>query len=668
MTTSRLTLTRSGNLRSLALRATALITGLLISITSAHAGESGRLGAKSAYRPATARGQAGYFPDGDSLSTRPFRDMGRDDFRRDNFDRDDFGRDDFGRENIRDDYRDGFRNDFRDESRTNFRDDYRDRDDDLFSHSRTRRNDYSSHRALPWRDQADDLFGTGSRRDRSYSPERYYSEPDLGAPSKVPRTFPRLPARDDLPKIQTDPLPSIQDLISRRYQDPAVLRFIGGLTPERGIAAYAEILNLIATRHIAPPNPGQLAQRGIQNITEALRNPAFAQANRMSGDGRQAAYFQQTMEAQLRQRPMQRAEDAVAVLQIAMQAGQQQLGLAPGVVATEFIYGAMESLDRFSAFMPPETVKSMNQQLGESVVGIGVQIEKSEEAVAVVKVLPGGSAQQAGLQKGDLIVSVDGRPLQGDLDSATSLIAGPEGTSVTLAVVRNGRGPTPMQLMRRSVELHSVNDVQMLDASAGIGYMKLDTFAASSAKEMEQALWTLHQQGMRSLVLDLREDPGGLLTAAVEISNLFLPSGTIVSTRGRTPSDNTTETATQPQTWKVPLVVLVDENSASASEILAAAIQDNGRGLIVGRRTYGKGTVQTLFPLQSVSGGLRLTTAKFYSPSGREMAGAGVQPDVPVPATSSNVRSGTSATDHDIAAAVDVARREITGGNSLSRR
>ena len=147
---------------------------------------------------------------------------------------------------------------------------------------------------------------------------------------------------------------------------------------------------------------------------------------------------------------------------------------------------------------------------------------------------------------------------------------------------------------------------------------------------MDQALWSMHKQGMKSLIIDLRGNPGGLLTTAIELSNKFLPSGTIVSTRGRTQQDNSAEYATAEQTWKTPLVVLVDENSASASEIFAAAIQENQRGIIVGRKSYGKGSVQTHFPLRSISGNIRLTTAKFYSPNDREMSGSGVTPDLQI--------------------------------------
>lgn len=192
----------------------------------------------------------------------------------------------------------------------------------------------------------------------------------------------------------------------------------------------------------------------------------------------------------------------------------------------------------------------------------------------------------------------------------------------------------------------------MVDPTRKVGYVKLKQFSESSAEDLEQAMWTLHNAGMNSLVLDLRGNPGGLLTESIQVSDLFLPAGVIVSTKGRNASDNTTETAQRAKTWKLPLVVLVDENSASASEIFAAAIQENGRGVVVGRRSYGKGTVQTHFPLTTVAGVLKLTTAKFYSPSGREMAGAGVTPDYVV--QNANEESAASlAEDHDLQTAFE---------------
>jgi carboxyl-terminal processing protease len=184
--------------------------------------------------------------------------------------------------------------------------------------------------------------------------------------------------------------------------------------------------------------------------------------------------------------------------------------------------------------------------------------------------------------------------------------------------------------MRQRIVLQSVSEARMEDSSRGIAYIKLEQFTESTINEIDSALMNLHQQGMQSLILDLRGNPGGLLTTAISLSDRFLPGGTIVSTRGRTAEDNTVELAHYPNTWKVPLIVLIDHNSASASEIFAAAIQENQRGLIIGEKSYGKGTVQTLFPLQTVSAALRLTTARFYSPDGREMAGEGVTPDIKV--------------------------------------
>ncbi len=193
---------------------------------------------------------------------------------------------------------------------------------------------------------------------------------------------------------------------------------------------------------------------------------------------------------------------------------------------------------------------------------------------------------------------------------------------------------------------------------------------------MDEALWSLHRQGMQSLVLDLRGNPGGLLTTAIQISDKFLPNGTIVSTRGRTTEDNTQETARRDKTWKTPLVVIVDENSASASEIFAAAIQENGRGLVVGRRSYGKGTVQTHFPLRAVGGNLKITTARFYSPTGRVMADAGVTPDIAVPKMADDQTVVPLASDTDVREAVRAAQgqkvRELAANpgqnNLMSRR
>ena len=187
-----------------------------------------------------------------------------------------------------------------------------------------------------------------------------------------------------------------------------------------------------------------------------------------------------------------------------------------------------------------------------------------------------------------------------------------------------------MTLTRRRVRIYTVNDARIIRGTDQVAYISLSQFGQRSTEELDQALREMYEQGMQSLVLDLRGNPGGLLNVCVDVTNRFLPCGTIVSTKGRLANDNMREVASFSRTWKVPLVVMIDKDSASASEIFAAAVQDNRRGVIVGERSYGKGTVQTHFPLQTVSGNLRLTTARFYSPSGRPMSGQGVTPDVQI--------------------------------------
>jgi carboxyl-terminal processing protease len=162
----------------------------------------------------------------------------------------------------------------------------------------------------------------------------------------------------------------------------------------------------------------------------------------------------------------------------------------------------------------------------------------------------------------------------------------------------------------------------------GVAYVKIPAFQKTTAADLEQALWELHRKGMRSLIIDLRGNPGGLLTASVEVADKFIADGPIVSTRGRSEQENFSYRAHRPGTWRVPLVVLIDGDSASASEIFAGAIKDSGRGKVVGMRSYGKGSVQGIFPLGKSGAGARLTTAKFYSPLGHPISNVGITPDI----------------------------------------
>lgn len=461
-----------------------------------------------------------------------------------------------------------------------------------------------------------------------------------------------------------NPVQEAQTRITRRYQNQGFISLLN-LPPQQSVALYNEVMQMINTRHLEPSTPQVRVQKAMSNLMFALDVPSFVQANRlMLQPGNVQAYRQALQQAM--QNPVQSEQDAVNMLNWTMQMSQQQIGLRPSATALEFVYGAVESLDKYSAFVPPERASGASLQLETKLVGIGVQIEMKPEGAEVAKVISGSPAQSAGLQNGDLLLAVSGHELTGaTVDQAVEMISGPEGSPVVLGVQRKNEGPFTVTVTRQSIQLHSVNDIQMLNGTR-VGYFKLDKFTGTATEEVENAMQQLYRQGMQSLVMDLRGNPGGLLTAAIQISDKFLPQGTIVATRGRTAADNTEEHATKDHTWKIPLVVLVDHNSASASEIFAAAIQENQRGVVVGRTSYGKGTVQTQFPLQTAGCSLRITTARFYSPTGRVMAGSGVTPDVQVP-ESAGGNAGFGVMDQDVLAALNVAQQGAgQGGQSLS--
>ena len=473
-------------------------------------------------------------------------------------------------------------------------------------------------------------------------------DPDRPATPQVPPTSPS----DDSPGKAE----KIQWRLTQRYGNPLVERFVRNVSAERAMNLFVESSRLIDTRHLQPSSYETRIKQALGNLRQAVENPAFLQANRLSPSRHEVNAFRNSLDRLILSQPVRTSRDALNILYKTVEIARQHVGMRPTAVVLEFVYGSLESLDKYSTFVPQENSRQPSVNLDDHVVGIGVEIKPHDSGILVVKTLRGGPAAEAGLRGGDVVVSVNGRKLEGrNLNYAADLITGPAGSQVFLGVHRNGRAISPMTLTRRRVTIYSVSEIRMLDDEAKVGYLKLDKFAKSSSDEMDRALWDLYRRGMKSLIIDLRGNPGGLLTTAIELSDKFLPCGAIVSTRGRTKADQSAERATYEQTWKVPLVVLVDQNSASASEIFAAAIQENQRGVIVGRRSYGKGTVQTHFPLQSVSGNLRLTTARFYSPNGRVMAGNGVEPDVQVDESTSN---DSAHIDRDIKTAVAVAKSQ----------
>jgi len=304
------------------------------------------------------------------------------------------------------------------------------------------------------------------------------------------------------------------------------------------------------------------------------------------------------------------------------------------------IKGMLETLDPHSSFLPPDIFKEMQVETQGSFGGLGIEITVKDRQLTVVAPIEGTPADRAGLHPADRIVKIDGNPTKDmTLIEAVKKLRGPKGTSVTLTILREeSPGPFELTLVREVIEVKSV---RAKDLGDGIAYIRISSFQERTAKDLLKAIEQFQKNGISALVLDLRNDPGGLLNQAVQVSDLFLDKGQlIVYTEGRIKNQDLRFSAEHgAQVPKVPMVVLVNGGSASASEIVAGALQDWKRALVLGTKTFGKGSVQTVIPLSDGSG-LRLTTAKYYTPKGRSIHGSGIVPDIIVEAPRPSVAKG----------------------------
>jgi carboxyl-terminal processing protease len=285
------------------------------------------------------------------------------------------------------------------------------------------------------------------------------------------------------------------------------------------------------------------------------------------------------------------------------------------------IKGMLRELgDPHTTFMSAEEYAQLHLATSGEYGGVGIQIAPRDNYITAVGVLPGTPAERAGVRVGDRMIEIDGQDAKGWSDEkAVKVLRGPKGSPVTIKVLRVGVDePVTFRIVRDEIRVKSVPYAYM--ATPGVGYVNLTVFAETSTDEIRAAITRLKGEGMKSLVLDLRNNPGGLLNQGVSVSDLFLKSGqAIVETRARDPRESETFRARDDASYpELPVIVLVDEYSASAAEIVAGALQDHDRALVVGSPTYGKGSVQSLFPL---SGGnfLKMTTAKWYTPVGRSI-------------------------------------------------
>lgn len=297
---------------------------------------------------------------------------------------------------------------------------------------------------------------------------------------------------------------------------------------------------------------------------------------------------------------------------------------AEEIGSDKFVYssvdGMLRTLDPHTSFLEPKEYSDMQDRQKGSFYGLGILVTKRNDQVTVITPLEGTPAARLGVRAGDIISEVEGTPTADlQLDEVVKRLKGPKGTTVHIKIMRIGiKEPIPLTIVRAAIPTNSISNVLMI--RPGIGYIRIKDFTSTTVRELDEAVEKLNGEGMQKLVLDLRQNPGGLLDAAVGVSDHFLDKNQmIVYTKGRTPDSAQDYTAPgKHDHLAIPVVVIVNRGSASASEIVAGALQDHDRALIIGETSWGKGLVQSVYTLQ-YGAGLALTTSKYYTPSGRNI-------------------------------------------------
>jgi carboxyl-terminal processing protease len=444
---------------------------------------------------------------------------------------------------------------------------------------------------------------------------------------------------------------------ARRLQDHSFRREVLSKDLDLALKVYSEVLVKIRTNYIDRDKTdlSRLFRQGVEELRMALADPLFVHQHlaTVKPDVRRA--FELWVAGNWQDRVIHSRPEAVAEVKVIALAAQRRLGLRPTCVVLEFACGACNSLDEYSVYLTPSQLREIYESLRGEEVGIGISVVVDHQKMLVAQVLAGGPAAQAmpPVHEHDQILRIDHKSVENlTADAVDERLRGAAGTTVQLDVLTFGDSrPHSVVLTRQLVPVPSVLSVRIIDDDLKVGYFQLTGFQETTLDEVDRALALLKAQGMKALVLDLRGNPGGLVPVAIHVAERFLSEGVIVTTQNRLKEQNRKYEANNLTALAVPLVVLVDSDTASAAEILAGALKDNHRARLVGQTTYGKGCIQGILKLDTVPAGLRITLARFLSPRGHRYSDCGVVPDLLV---DRNVESNY---DEQFHAALDLARQ-----------
>jgi len=419
--------------------------------------------------------------------------------------------------------------------------------------------------------------------------------------------------------------------VNRRYQDESFLASVRELSTSQALDLYSEVLANLNTHYVDNVDWQRIMIHGTAALEVALTEEKFVGRMLANVPPERIEAFRQSIHRKTRNRSTATRFDLRGTVAFVAQVAQRDLGLSGSATVLEFLGGTVSTLDPYTRLLSPNQLDEMFSNIEGNFVGLGIELKTDGDCLQILSVIPKGPAEEAGILPGERIVRVENAHTDNvSADVVADLLRGLENTSVSLTVIGKDDQPREMSVQRRRVEVPCVENVRFVNVDKRVGYLRLTNFQKTTTRDVERALRDLHKQGMKSLIMDLRGNPGGLLSAAVEVADRFLHSGKIVTTRGRNARENFEYMAHATNTWSVPLVILIDNDSASASEIFAGAIADSKRGAIIGETSYGKGSVQGIFRMDTAKFGLCLTTAKFYSPSGRAISRNGVVPNIKV--------------------------------------
>ena len=456
--------------------------------------------------------------------------------------------------------------------------------------------------------------------------------------------------------------------VDRRYSDRSFENQLLNKGRAEALDLYEDILSRVQYEYVDSVSPTRFVAHGTESLYMALKNEKFLGRNLKPGNDQAVDRVRSVLIRDFWNRRLETRMDARSAITTVCELCDRELGISGTAVVMEYVFGGCNALDEYSNFLTPDRYNDLFGSIQGELVGIGIEMKGVKgRGMHLVNVLLDSPAEQGGLQPDDYIVAIDGQDCR-DLstDDAARLLRGSGGSQVMLTFESPGGTQKSSTFTRQRVQIRSITRTVMLDETQGIGYIRMEGFQHNTAEELDEALRTLERKGMKALIWDLRGNPGGLLEAAAAVIERFIDRGVLVSTEGRAPEQSQIFQAHGNNVRHYPLTLLVDENSASASEIVAGAIKDHHRGTIVGRTSYGKWSVQSIIDLQGETG-LKLTTAKFYSPAHQNYAGKGLAPDIVVPAPEDTqvtfFRGRTSdeiSADADVAAAIDELQTRLT--------